>query len=301
MSSNTRLFLWLWFAGMAGVLSLLLVDLDAMIAMFPMPEGTPPPELPPPALLKLVTVIQPAVLTSFAVIVGMWLAPKIGLHAPAAEAFAKRQPIFTALRPQIIPGLVGGLGSGIAIVLAWILTKPHLGSSFIEKAEQFNKLIPHALRILYGGFTEEILLRWGVMTFLVWMLSRLFQATSSRPVIGGMAGFGSPPSLRRGADDSSAGWSADGMVKRRVVSSPRGIYFVTAIVVSAFVFGAGHLPVAYALAGSLTLPIVLYVIIANAIFGIVGGLLYWRRGLESAMLAHMSAHVILIIAIYLAV
>lgn len=26
----------------------------------------------------------------------------------------------------------------------------------------------HIARFLYGGLTEEILLRWGVMTFLVW-------------------------------------------------------------------------------------------------------------------------------------
>ena len=35
---------------------------------------------------------------------------------------------------------------------------------------------------------------------------------SSPPSEGGVAGFGSPPGLRRGADASSAGWSADGVV-----------------------------------------------------------------------------------------
>jgi len=35
---------------------------------------------------------------------------------------------------------------------------------------------------------------------------------SSPPFEGGVSGFGSPPGLRRGADASSAGWSADGVV-----------------------------------------------------------------------------------------
>ena len=258
---RTRLFLTLWLAGLAGILSLLLIDLSALIAALPLPEGTPPPELPPPAILKLVTIIQPLVLMSFALLVGMWLAPKIDLHAPASEAFAKRQPIFPALKPQIIPALIGGLGSGIAIVLTWVVAKPYLGPSFVKKAEEFNQFVPHAVRILYGGFTEEILLRWGVMTFLVWILWRLVQ--------------------RRG-------------------DSPHRIWFVAAIVVSALLFGVGHLPIASALAGVLTLPIVLYVLTANSIFGIVAGFLYWRRGLESAILAHMCAHVVLITAIYLA-
>ena len=54
---------------------------------------------------------------------------------------------------------------------------------------------------------------------------------SSPPYEEGVAGFSSPPALRRGADASSAGWSADGAV----LSSPRSIpqfrnarYFVSA-------------------------------------------------------------------------
>ena len=258
MATNTRLFLILWLAGMAGVLSLLLVDLSGLIAVFPLPEGTPPPELPSPAVLKLVSIIQPAVLVSLAVAIGIWLSPKVGLNAPVARAFAERQPIMPALRPLIFPGIVAGLASGLAIVGAWLISKPYLPAEFISRAEVFNKFIPHALRILYGGFTEEILLRWGLMTFLVWLMTRLFQRDRHKP---------------------------------------RAIFFVVAIAVSAVVFGLGHLPVASFLAGGLTAPIVIYVVTANSLFGIVAGFLYWRRGLEAAMIAHMFAHVVLIIAI----
>ncbi len=38
---------------------------------------------------------------------------------------------------------------------------------------------------------------------------------NSPPCLGGVAGFSSPPGLRRGADASSAGWSADGVVVAR--------------------------------------------------------------------------------------
>ena len=62
----------------------------------------------------------------------------------------------------------------------------------------------------------------------------------------------------------------------------------------------GHLPIASMLAGGLTAPLVIYVITANSIFGIVAGFLYWRRGLEAAMIAHISTHLVLISAIYLA-
>lgn len=56
----------------------------------------------------------------------------------------------------------------------------------------------------------------------------------------------------------------------------------------------GHLPVARVLSPTLTAPLVAYVIIANALFGVVAGYLYWRRGLESAVIAHMLAHVVML-------
>lgn len=261
MASNTRFFLVLWLAGMAGVLSFLLVDISALIAALPLPEGASPPELPPPALLKPLMMIQPTVLVSLAVLIGIWLAPKVGLNAPVARALAERAPIMPALKPQIIPGVIAGVASGVAIVGIWVTAKPFLPEEFVTRALEFNNFIPHAVRVLYGGLTEEILLRWGLMTFLVWLQWRVFQ---------------------RG----------DG--------PPRGIYFVAAIFVSAVIFGLGHLPIASLLAGALTAPIVAYVVAANSLFGIVAGFLYWRRGLEAAMLAHIFAHVVLVIAIYFA-
>ena len=45
-----------------------------------------------------------------------------------------------------------------------------------------------------------------------------------------------------------------------------------------------------------TFALTLYVIVANSVFGLIAGYLYWKRGLESAMLAHMLAHVVMLTA-----
>ena len=246
---------------MLGVLSFLLVDLGALIRAVPLPEGTPPPELPPMWLFKILSLIQPTVIVSVAVLVGVRLASRVGLHAPAAEATANGEPFLTKLKPQIVPGVIAGLLSGVAIVLTWVIAKPYLSNEFIARAQEFNILLPAVTRFLYGGFTEEILLRWGFMTFLVWTAWRLLQ---------------------------------------KGVVVPKPVYVIAAIVVSALVFGIGHLPLASMLAGGLTVPVVIYVITANSIFGLAAGFLYWRRGLESAIVAHISAHVVLISAIFLA-
>jgi membrane protease YdiL (CAAX protease family) len=64
--------------------------------------------------------------------------------------------------------------------------------------------------------------------------------------------------------------------------------------VSSVVFGAGHLPVGYMLLpDSFSLALVLFIILANSAFGVVAGYLYWKRGLESAMLAHIVCHLVL--------
>ena len=67
---------------------------------------------------------------------------------------------------------------------------------------------------------------------------------------------------------------------------------IAAIVSAAVLFGAGHLPLAAQL-GPLTAAIVSRVIAYNAIAGLVFGTLYWKRGLEHAMLAHFCADLVL--------
>jgi Type II CAAX prenyl endopeptidase Rce1-like len=257
-----RLFLILWLLGFSGILSFLLLDLSVILDALPMtPEERA--GLPNQTVLKILGLIQPTILMTLAVVAGVLLANRVGLHAPAAEAAALGKDILSKLKPQIIPGVLGGAAAGVGLVLVWVATKPFLSGEFISQAETFNNVLPAAMRFLFGGFTEELLLRWGLMSFLIWAASRL---------------------LKRGDDE------------------PKAVYVIATILFSAMLFGVGHLPVASILnGGALTAPIVIYVITANSLFGIVAGFLYWRRGLESAMLAHISAHVILLAAISLGV
>jgi hypothetical protein len=226
--------------------------------MVPAREGT---SLPASLwLLKLLSLIQPTLLVAAAVFAGVSLAPKVNLSAPAFEASARGDSFIAALKPQIISGVIAGLIAAVVIVLSWALLKPFLPVEFAVRAETFNRLVPLPTRLLYGGITEEILLRWGLLTLLVWAAWRVFQ---------------------RG---------------RR---QPGAVCFVGAILVSSIVFGVGHLPVTVAIGGPLTLPVVAYIITANSVFGLIAGYLYWRKGLEAAITAHMLAHVGIVSASYL--
>lgn len=73
---------------------------------------------------------------------------------------------------------------------------------------------------------------------------------------------------------------------------PRPAMFWVAIVLAGLLFGAGHLPPAVELWG-LTPIVVFRTIVLNTIGAVVCGWLYWRRGIEMAMLGHFSADIVL--------
>jgi membrane protease YdiL (CAAX protease family) len=129
----------------------------------------------------------------------------------------------------------------------------------------FNRLIPefmNAERIpawkaflasFYGGIAEEVFLRLFVVSLLVW-LGFLFKKTpTGRPTNPGI-------------------WIA--------------------IVLAAIVFGLGHLP-ATAQITTLNGIVIARAILLNGVGGVVFGWLYWKKGLESAMIAHFSADIVL--------
>jgi len=121
------------------------------------------------------------------------------------------------------------------------------------KVIQSGTPLPLAVRVLYGGITEEVLVRWGLMTVLVWAGWRLLRRNSLQPSYGII-------------------WSA--------------------IATSALAFGVFHLPSVAQALPVLSAYMVAYVIVGNALFGLVAGYLFWRYGLEAAVIAHVSAHVL---------
>ena len=107
-----------------------------------------------------------------------------------AEAAASGGDPVSAFKPQIIPGIVGGLVGGVAIVLIAAVSKPFLSPEIVQRIGEFGKFLPLPTRLLYGGITEELLLRWGLMTLLVWA------AWQAAVLAGVLIGAGVPPEWR---------------------------------------------------------------------------------------------------------
>ena len=237
--SRLRLGLVLWLAGMLGVVVVTTTVLPRLLAEV---------ELPAPLwVLSLASLAQSATLLALAVWAGVALAPAVGLRAPAFEAAVSGRPIAPDLFPQLFPGVTAGVFGGVLLFTAFRLAPAAIAAA----QEQFDLTL--AAKLLYGGVTEELLLRWGIMTVLVWLSWRVLQR-------------------RQGAVDAGYVWLA--------------------ILVSALLFAAGHVPAAAALIEVLDASVVAFVIGWNAAFGLLFGYLFWRYGLESAMLAHALSHLV---------
>ena len=81
-------------------------------------------------------------------------------------------------------------------------------------------------------------------------------------------------------------------------NEPKPAYSIVAILISSVVFGIGHLPLVFSLSPQPAVAVIAFVVLANSLFGIIAGYLYWKKGLESAMIAHMSAHAVMLTASY---
>lgn len=85
-------------------------------------------------------------------------------------------------------------------------------------------------------------------------------------------------------------WLGMKLTRRR---QPPTVLIIISIILAAVIFGLGHLPVTASLT-AITPLVVGRAILLNGIGGVVFGWLFWRRGLESAMLAHFTTDVILL-------
>jgi len=243
MHKKLKLGLLLFFIGLAGVLSSLAMEV-------PIPEEMQElvSELFTPLQFKLLSLINPIILLVITVVIGTLLYEKVNFKLPVFEnLFDQNKQADTS---EILKyGVIGGVVSGILITITAVLFNPILPTAFLEIGEKFKP--PLITRFLYGGLTEEILIRFGIMTFFVWLLFKISKKLNA------------------------------------------AIYWI-GILISAIIFGFGDLPIVYTLMGTPTTALLFYIILGNAVGGIVFGWLYWKKGLESAMIGHIFAHIVML-------
>ena len=204
-------------------------------------------------VLLIAQLMQTAVFLAVASFIGLLLSKKVGLEVPILEAWVNGR------RPKINTGsyflisIISGVLAGIVII----------GFEYLFyraglKLTLFSSTVPAWWKGLfvsfYGGIGEEILMRLFLMTLLVWISTK---------------------------------------IKKNRDGKPTNIGIWISIVIAAIIFGLGHLPTILALGATFSPMVLTRVIFLNGIAGVLFGWLYWKKGLESAMISHFSVDVLL--------
>ncbi len=219
-------------------------------------EGTERKRSLPLPVLLLISVLQSVVLVAVAAFLGLLAGKQVGLGAPILQAAIEGRPVMGLIQAMLLPSLLLGLAAGI-VMLA--LEYGYFRTRIPQALSGMDGRLPFWKRVLacfYGGIDEEILLRLFVMSGLVWLLGLLWKSPAGLPALG-------------------AFWLAN--------------------ILSALLFGAGHLPATAALT-KLTPVVVTRALVLNGIPGLVCGYLFMRYGLEAAMLAHFSLDILIHLA-----
>ncbi len=239
------------------VLILLIACIFGTIAVLPYTltlQGELLQNLPVPLYVLLAAqLVQAIVLFGVATFVGLHLARKVGLGLPILEGWLEGREVKSYLKS--ILGISIGLGilAGILIIGLDLLFSFAGVSINLTQASINPPAWQGFFASFYGGINEEVLLRLFVMTLIAWMIFKIRSTEEGKPTSAGM-------------------WLA--------------------IIIAAVIFGIGHLPAVMALT-TLTPLVIVRTIILNAVGGIIFGWLYWKKGLESAMISHFSADIVL--------
>ncbi|MFA6039154.1 MAG: CPBP family intramembrane glutamic endopeptidase [Candidatus Peribacteraceae bacterium] len=263
--ANTKFFLCLFLPGMAGAVAVVPYAFSTI--------GVTSLEQPPLPLENLVTIqiLMSALVLAAAIWIGRKVSRRVGLGAPYVERLCGVSSP-SSLYPQTAPFrtsrevfrsflfTVAGsvfLGAGV-VALAVLLDFVIFGNAFgASLSRGVTPVWQRSLAVLYGGIDEEILMRYFVLSTVAWVLHRAEKRTE-----GGLSAFGR--------------W--------------------TSIVVTALIFGVGHLPFAAEIA-VLDWRVIARVLLLNGAAATVFGWIYWRRGLEAAVVAHATSDALLLVAL----
>jgi len=161
-----------------------------------------------------------------------------------------------SIKERLKPVLIISIVLGILVGISLFVLDRFAFAVFVEPVTAHQAEPPLwqiFLVCFYGGIGEEIAMRLFLMTLIVWMSYKIARTKDNRPTNIGV-------------------WSA--------------------IIIISIIFGLGHLPMT-AKFMEITPVVVMRAIILNGIAGIVFGWLYWKKGLESAIISHFSSDIIL--------
>ncbi len=165
MNVKLKLGITLFILGLLGVLTMLTVTIPL--------ESLPKEVLAKisPETLKYLVLINPTVMLLIAVVVGTLLYDKVCFSVPTISSILKIEEPKIKFLDQIKSGVILGLLTGVLTTMVGLIFKSSIPQEFIEIGNKIK--ITTIARFGYGGITEELLMRFGFMTLIVWILFKI--------------------------------------------------------------------------------------------------------------------------------
>lgn len=207
----------------------------------------------PTWVLVVLQSAQNVLLFGVATGLGLLIAHHIGLGAPLLEGLLAGKNVSVQVLAMLAPALILGIASSSVVLILEITVFWPRLPQAMREHFPIPALWKRLLASFYGGIDEEILLRLFLLSLLAWLIGFVWHLPGGLPTQGAL-------------------WLAT--------------------VIAAVIFGVGHLPATAALV-KLTPLLVGRAIVLNSIVGVATGYLFWRYGLEAAVLAHFSADLVL--------
>lgn len=252
---NWKVFFILWAAVIFGVIAVIPYSLEL--------QGSALNNLDLPISLPAliaIQIVQSALLFGLLIAAGLFFAGRIGLGAPILDVRVRGEVVIDKVRAILPVSLLVGVMAGLLIIgLDLVIFQPALVRELGDSANALalENAQPAAwkgfLASFYGGIVEEVLLRLFLMSFLAWIGKFVSHTPEGYPT-------------------TTVLWTAN--------------------ILAAVIFGLAHLPATATLI-PLTPLVITRAILLNGLGGVAFGWLYWKRGLESAMVAHFSTDIVL--------
>jgi len=189
----------------------------------------------------LLSALQGVIFSAVAAAVGMIASRPLGLTVTSP---------LSSLPAALLLGAAAGL---LIIALELGVFYPRLPEAMKQLNGGTLPLWKRILACFYGGISEELLVRFFLLSGLLWLTGRFWHGPEGLPA-------------------AAAFWTVNILI--------------------ALLFGLGHLP-ATKMITDLTPLVITRALVLNGLAGIIFGWLFWKFGLAAAMVSHFTADVIL--------
>lgn len=152
----------------------------------------------------------------------------------------------------MISAIVVSIVGGLALILPDLFFFGKFEPVLLQAYESKPTLSYLLAMVTYGAVIEEVMLRLFLMSLIAFVLHKIFERRKEKPSVA---------------------------------------VLVTANVIAALLFAAGHLPFTFVAIGD-SFVIILRCFLLNGTFGLLFGWLYRKYGLAYAMIAHGGCHIV---------